>query len=129
MKKILLASLTIFAAVTYLTSAKTGEVSSEFLRLAKIKTIIFKATSENDNKRIEPLIQQSGHNFRLAEWRDQWTKAQDHDYTIYRGGAAKSAEEFSMFVIVWSNTQGKIVFSEIGYNKNGSYPSGLTSSP
>ena len=117
--------LTIFA----IGSCRKGDVSSEFLRIAKIKSLIFNQASRTDNARILPIIQRAGYNYRLGDWRNQWSVASDNNYLIYRGGAAKSDSNYMFFVILWSNSQGRVVFSELGHTHIGKYPSGLTSSP
>jgi hypothetical protein len=129
MNKKLYRSLVILLAIFVIASCRKGELSSEFLRIAKIKSLNFNKTSRTDDARILPIIQRSGYNYRLGDWKNQWSVAKDNDYLIYRGGAAKSDTNQMFFVILWSNSQGRAVFSELGPSRIGSYPSGLTSSP
>ena len=129
MKPKLSTTLALLLILFTLSACRKGEISSEFLRIAKIKSLSFTPTSQTDNSRIQPLIQHGGYTYRLGEWKDKWSVARDRNCLVYRGGAAKSDSEHVMFVIVWSNSQGRVVFSEIGHNRSGNYPSGLTSSP
>lgn len=129
MKTKIITALSLLIVVFALPSCKEGEISSEFLRVAKVKSLSFKPTSDSDNRRIELLVQRSGHNYRISEWKSQWKRAQDRNYIIYCGGAAKSENNHVMFIIVWSKSQERVVFSEIGFNKSGVYPSGIASSP
>ena len=114
---------------TLASCVRKGDVSSEFRRIAKIKSLSFTPTSQADDGRILALIQSRGYDYRLKDWKEQWSVARDKNYLIYRGGAAQSDNKFVMFVIVWSNSQERVVFTEIGHDRSGNYPSGLTSSP
>ena len=105
-----------------------SKISGEFLRTSKIKGLNFTKTSSTDNARIKRLIP-AGYDFRLGSWIDKWTVARDTDHLIYRGGASKTEKTYLMFLIVWSNSKGRVVFSEMGHKSSGSYPSGLISSP
>lgn len=129
MKTTLYAILPLLFIMCFLPSCNEGAISSEFFRIAKVKGLSFSPNSESDNRRIEPIIKRNGYNYRLRDWRPQWAVASDNNHLIYRGGAAASANKHMVFIIVWSNAQDRVVFSELGHSRTGTYPSGLKSSP
>jgi|GEM_PF-4843824 len=103
--------------------------SSEYYRVSKDNNLSFNPTTNNDNQKIQSLVQQGGYTHRVSEWQDKWNVAHDKNHLIYRGGVAKSDSNYVTFVVVWSNSQRRVVFSEIGHKRTGTYPSGLESSP
>jgi hypothetical protein len=109
--------------------APVGDISKEFLRLAKVKALDFKPLSEAERQKVESLSALSSYQYRLGEWADKWAAARDGRYLIYKGGAAKSANRYAFFIVVWSIAENRAVFVEVGHHRTGAYPSGLMSSP
>ena len=106
-----------------------GDISEEFLRLSKVKALDFKPLSEAERQKVESLSALSSYQYRLGEWADKWAAARDGGYLIYKGGAAKSANRHAFFIVVWSISENRAVFVEVGHHRTGTYPSGLMSSP
>ena len=107
-----------------------GTIPNEYLRVSKVKALKFLSVTKQDKRNIESVHQLDSYQYRRGGWSAEWSAAQDGSYRIYRGGAAKSETKHVFFVIVWSTTNNRAAFVEVGgHASSGVYPPGLKSSP